>query len=267
LAPASIAKGTPNRAESTRKTLPNGTLSKFIGNAAPSGAGATGESADRAFGPGLAAAGAGATALAAAAAKKNEANIRAGRDMGNAVLFFIRPIIAAFSPRTIARSQTMLVPFQTPFGVTHPLGLPRPIDVENVFGAHRAYFVHNLMPVPSGCLAHFDSSVYRPYMKRLASWLAASELGWSGSAEIGDPARYCLLRDGAPATVPCDLRDELPAPPVVRLESVLRYFDRHHAKAPGFQLFDLLTLVAEDLGASRFASATFGRTWVTAYIR
>jgi hypothetical protein len=123
------------------------------------------------------------------------------------------------------------------------------------------------MPVPGGCLAYFDGTVYRPYLRRLVAWLSVSELGWSGPAESGDPARYCLLRDGAPAVVPFDLRDELPSPPSVRLESVLRYFDRNRAKVPKFQLFDLLTLVAEDLGAIRFAAATASRSWVADFIR
>jgi hypothetical protein len=160
----------------------------------------------------------------------------------------------------------MLVPFPTPFGVTHPLGLPRPIDAENVFGARRFFFAHNLMPVPAGCLAHFDASVYRPYAKRLVKWLSIAEFGWTGPVELGDPARYCLLRDGAPAAVPADLCDELPAPPSVRLKALLLYFDRHHAKVPDFQLFDLLTLVAEDLGPTRFSAATADSPWVGDYI-
>lgn len=161
----------------------------------------------------------------------------------------------------------MLVPFQPPFGVTHPLGLPRPIDVQNVFGAQAWFFAENLMPVPSGCLAHFDGAVYRPYLKRLVGWLAVSELGWSGPAEVGDPARYCLLREGAPAGIPPDLREELPDPPAVKLETVLRHLDRHHPGAPALELFDLLTLIAEDLGPTRFAAVTAGRGWVADYIR
>jgi hypothetical protein len=160
----------------------------------------------------------------------------------------------------------MIVPFQTPFGVTHPLGVPRPIDVENFFGARRVYFAHNLMPVPSGCLAPFDGLAYRPYLKRLVAWLATAEFGWKGFAAVGEPARYCLLRDGAPAVVPPDLREELPEPPRVHLDSVLRHFARHHAQAPGFQLFDLLTLIAEDLGPERFAAATARHPWVAAYV-
>lgn len=161
----------------------------------------------------------------------------------------------------------MLVPFQTPFGVTHPLGLPRPIDVENFFGAQRHFFAHNLMPVPTGCLAHFDPAVYRPYAKRVAAWLASADFGWSGPVELGDPPRYCFLRDGAPAPVPADLRDELPPPPHVRLRAVLGHFDRHHADAPALQLLDLLTLLKEDLGPRRFAAATAGRGWVAEYLR
>lgn len=161
----------------------------------------------------------------------------------------------------------MLVPFQTPFGVTHPLGLPRPVDVENFFGARRLFFAHNLMPVPCGCLAHFDQAVYRPYAKRLVAWLAAAEFGWSGPAQVGDPPRYCLVRDGAPATVPDDLRDEFPPPPAVRLEAVLGHFDRCHASVPALQLLDLLTLLAEDLGAKRFSAATAARPWVQQYLR
>jgi len=161
----------------------------------------------------------------------------------------------------------MLVPFQPPFGVTHPLGLPRPFDANNVFGARRSFFARNLMPVPSGCLAHFDGAVYRPYARRLVAWLAVAELGWSAPVEIGDPAHYCLLRDGAPTVIPADLRDELPVPPAVRLVQVLRHFDRCRDGIPDFQLFDLLTLVAEDLGPARFAAATANHPWVSAYIR
>jgi len=161
----------------------------------------------------------------------------------------------------------MLVPFQTPFGVTHPLGVPRPIDVENFFGARRQYFARNLMPVPTGCLAPFDGAVYRPYVKQLVAWLAAADYGWSGPAQIGDPPRYCLLRGGAPAGVPEDLCDEIPPPPAVRLEAVLAHFDRNHAKAPALQLLDLLTLVAEDLGTRRFTAATASRPWVQLYMR
>jgi hypothetical protein len=161
----------------------------------------------------------------------------------------------------------MLVPFHTPFGVTHPLGLPRPVDVDNIFGAQRSFFAHNLMPVPTGCLAHFDGAVYRPYMKRLVAWLAEAEFGWAGPAELGDPPRYCLLRDGAPAVIPEDLRDEFAAPPVVRLETVLNYFDKNHGKVATLQLLDVLTLISEDLGPSRFAIATSGRAWVAEYLR
>ncbi|MGH7996469.1 MAG: hypothetical protein ACREFX_08970 [Opitutaceae bacterium] len=161
----------------------------------------------------------------------------------------------------------MLVPFQPPFGVTHPLGLPRPIDTDNFFGTRRSFFAQNLMPVPTGCLAHFDGAVYRPYAKRLVAWLAAAEFGWTGPADLGDPPRYCLLRDGAPAKVPEDLREELPAPPAVPLETILEHFDRHHAKAPALQLLDLLTLISEDLGPRRFTAAIAGRSWVSEYLR
>ena len=47
------------------------------------------------------------------------------------------------------------------FGITHPLGLPRPVDPENVFGAKIRFFAINAMPVPTGCLEHFDEAVYR----------------------------------------------------------------------------------------------------------
>lgn len=153
------------------------------------------------------------------------------------------------------------------FGITHPLGLPRPLDPDNFFGAKPVFFARNLMPVPTGCLAHFDLAVYRPYVKSVVALLADLEPGWAGPGIVDDPPRYCLVRDGMPALLPPDLRGLLPEPPKVRLETVLSHFDRTHHQAPALQLLDLLTLVAEDLGAARFAAATAVRPWVKEFLR
>lgn len=155
----------------------------------------------------------------------------------------------------------------SPFGVTHPLGLPRPIDRDNFFGAQARYFTANLMPVPTGCLAYFDGSVYRPHAAVIAGLLAELEPGWGTLAVVGDPPRYCLLRDGFPCEVPSEFQHLLPEPPRVRLETVLEHFDRCRKVAPPMQLLDILTLVAEDLGQARFASATAGHPWVAEYLR
>jgi hypothetical protein len=154
-----------------------------------------------------------------------------------------------------------------PFGVTHPLGLPRPIDVDNFFGAKSRYFAENMMPIPSGCLAHFDTEVYRPYVKELVEALNCREFGWSGPAITEDPPRYCLLRDGSPARIPHDLAQELPEPPRIGFEQVLSYFDRNHVWAAPMQLLDVLTLASEDLGPERFAAATAGHPWVAEFMR
>ena len=87
------------------------------------------------------------------------------------------------------------------------------------------------MPIPTGCLAHFDGAVYRPYVRKLVTCLGRMELGWSGPARLEDPPRYCLLRDGAPTDIPEDLRGQLPVPPRVSLHAVLSHFDRHHGNA------------------------------------
>ena len=153
------------------------------------------------------------------------------------------------------------------FGASHPLGVPRPIDTANFFGVRRDFFIHNLMPVPGGCLAHFDAAVYRPYARRLAGWLGGAHAGWSGPVDVGEPARYCLLRYGAPTAVPASRRDEMPVPPAVPLREVLRQLDSTHARQADFQLFDLLAMIAEDLGTSRFAAVTASHDWVAAYFR
>ena len=54
------------------------------------------------------------------------------------------------------------------------------------------------MPVPTGCLAHFDLAVYRPYMKSIVRLLADLETGWDGPGFLDDPPRYCLVRAGMP---------------------------------------------------------------------
>lgn len=156
---------------------------------------------------------------------------------------------------------------ESPFGITHPLGLPRPLDPDNFFGARALFFARNLMPVPTGCLAHFDLTVYRPYVKSIVALLADVEPGWEGPGFMDEPPRYCLVRDGMPAHLPPDLGVVLPEPPRVRLEAVLSHFDRTHAHAPALQLLDLLTLIAEDLGAVRFTAATQHRPWVKEFLR
>ena len=154
-----------------------------------------------------------------------------------------------------------------PFAITHPLGLPRPVDVDNFFGAKARYFAENLMPIPTGCLAFFDTNIYRPYVRRIVTLLNRHEFGWSGPALAEDPPRYCLLRDGAPSAVPPDLALELPEPPRVTLEEVLTYFDRNHVWSAPMQLLDVLTLVSEDLGPERFAAVAAAHPWLADFMR
>ena len=59
----------------------------------------------------------------------------------------------------------------------------------------------------------------------------------------------------------------MPVPPVVPLREVLRQLDDIHARLADFQLFDLLAMIAEDLGANRFAAVTAPHEWVAAYFR
>lgn len=153
------------------------------------------------------------------------------------------------------------------FGITHPLGLPRPLDPDNFFGVKPVFFARNLMPVPTGCLAHFDRAVYRPYVRSLVVFLSDLEGGWEGPGFIDDPPRYCLVRDGMPAALPNDLRAVVPEPPKVRLESVLRHFDATHKEAPALQLLDLLSVISEDIGPARFAAFTGSRSWVREFLR
>jgi len=156
---------------------------------------------------------------------------------------------------------------QPPFGVTHPLGLPRPIDPDNFFGAQSLFFYRNSMPIPTGCMAHFDAAVYRPYLERLVAFLSGLELGWSGPVLLEDPPRYCLLRDGVPTEIPEDLRSEMPEPPRVSLAAILTHFDRHHGSVVPMQLLDLLTLVGEDIGPVKFAAVAARRPWVSEFLR
>ncbi len=153
------------------------------------------------------------------------------------------------------------------FGITHPLGLPRPIDAENFFGVKLLFFARNQMPIPTGCLADFDGAVYRPYVQRIVENLNRLEFGWSGPMVLDGPPRYCLLRDGVPATVPVDLRPLIPEPPRVRFAEILQHFDRRHSAAAPMQLLDVLTLVSEDLGRQKFAAATAGHPWVAEFMR
>jgi hypothetical protein len=162
----------------------------------------------------------------------------------------------------------MFLPEPIPaFGITHPLGLPRPVDPENFFGAKPLFFARNLMPVPTGCLDYFDSAVYRPYVRSLVAFLNAHELGWGGPAIIDGPSRYCLLRGGVPASVPADLRPLLPEPPKISLRRVLNRVAETHATTNSLQLLDVLTLVSEDLGPEKFALATLDYPWVAAFMR
>jgi hypothetical protein len=157
--------------------------------------------------------------------------------------------------------------FFSPFGITHPLGLPRPISPGNLFGAKLPYFAFNLMPVPTGCLAHFDGAVYEPYMKRLVASLALREFGWTGPVVMDDPARYCLLRDGEPSEIPVDLIPFLPPPPRVALETVLSYFGEARGSVSPLHLLDVLTLIREDIGAVKFASVAAAHPWVSEFMR
>lgn len=162
----------------------------------------------------------------------------------------------------------MFLPSDQPvFGITHPLGLPRPLDPENFFGAKAQFFAFNQMPIPGGCLAHFDGAVYRPYLNDLLSHLAAQEPGWDGLARLDQPPRYCLLRDGVPSSIPLPFRSTMPTPPQVRLEGVLTHLGRHHGEESSFELLDLLTLISEDLGPYRFAAATAKHAWVADFMR
>jgi hypothetical protein len=147
------------------------------------------------------------------------------------------------------------------------LGLPRPIDPENFFGAQSLFFSRNAMPIPTGCLAHFDEAVYRPYLERLVAFLGRLELGWSGPVQLEDPPRYCLLRDGVPTEIPEDLRAEMPEPPRVSLSALFGHFDRHHGSVVPMQLLDLLTLVSEDIGPVKFAAVAARRPWVAEFMR
>jgi hypothetical protein len=156
----------------------------------------------------------------------------------------------------------------TIFGATHPLGLPRPIDPDNFFGARAMYFARNLMPIPTGCLDHFDTAVYRPYLESLVTFLGALDFGWSGPGFMSDPPRYCLLRDGVPTEVPVNIRGLLPEPPRVRLNDVLEYFDTTRGGPSAvMQMLDIFTMVTEDLGSARFEAATANHPWVAELMR
>ena len=154
-----------------------------------------------------------------------------------------------------------------PFGVTHPIGLPRPIDLDNFFGARTEYFARNAMPIPTGCLDHFDGAVYRPYVEGIVAFLNGVAPGWSGPAVIHDPPRYCLLRAGAAAHVPIEVRPFLPAPPRVPLASVLDYFAQNRRQVAQIQLLDVISIVSEDLGPVKFAAAVVPHPWVGELMR
>ena len=154
-----------------------------------------------------------------------------------------------------------------PFEVTDPLGFPRPIREENVFGSRLEVFAENLMPAPSGFLIHFHHELFWPYAQLVSSALQRRETGWEAPRLAVDPPRYCFIRDGVPTRIPSDLRGELPPAPAVTLEQVLAFFDMNHAWAEPLQLLDLLTLVLEDLGPARFAVVTANHPWVAEFMR
>jgi len=162
----------------------------------------------------------------------------------------------------------MFLPDPPPaFGITDPLGLPRPVDPDNFFGAKPLFFARNLMPVPTGCLDYFDAAVYRPYVKGLVALLNTHEFDWSGPEIIEGPPRYCLFRAGVPASVPADLRPLLPDPPRVSLRQVLDQVAETQMSANSLQLLDVLTITCEDLGPDKFAAATSDYPWVAAFMR
>ncbi len=162
----------------------------------------------------------------------------------------------------------MFTPNDVPlFGITHPLGLPRPVDCENIFGAKIEFFSRNAMPVPYGSLGHFDTAVYRPYVRRLAAFLARREPGWSDAGVLDEPPRYCLFRNGRPAEVPGELEALLPQPPRVSLDAMFSHLDRCHTRAQPLQLLDILTLIREDAGLEKFSAAAAGHPWVAEFMR
>jgi hypothetical protein len=161
-----------------------------------------------------------------------------------------------------------LRPPPTIFGVTHPLGLPRPIDAENIFGARVQYFARNMMPIPTGCLDHFDAAVYRPYVSSLVSFLGALDFGWTGPAFISDPPRYCLLRDGIPTDVPANMRGLMPDPPKVKFVDILDHFNSTRGGAGAMlQILDIFSMVEEDIGTAKFQAATEDYPWVAEMMR
>jgi hypothetical protein len=161
-----------------------------------------------------------------------------------------------------------LRPLPTIFGVTHPLGLPRPIDPDNFFGARGEYFARNIMPVPTGCLDHFDEAVYRPHVRNIVGFLGALDFGWSGPGFISDPPRYCLMRDGIPTEVPQGIRSLIPEPPRVKLADVLDHFDvTRGGRGAVLQMLDILTMVSEDIDPAKFAAAIAGHPWVAELMR
>lgn len=155
----------------------------------------------------------------------------------------------------------------SPFQATDPLGLPRPVDPANIFGARLAYFVRNRMPVPTGCLAHFDRATYRPYLTRIVGILAYQGAGWGGPVILPDPPRYALIRAGVPAEIPEDLIALLPQPPRVSLHDLLEHFSREYSKSRPPQLLDVLSLIREDMGAIKFAFASAEHAWVAEAMR
>ena len=154
-----------------------------------------------------------------------------------------------------------------PFEVTDPLGFPRPIREDNVFGSRLDLFADNLMPQPSGFLVHFHDEVFWPYVLRIAQSLQQMELGWEAPKLAQDPPRYCFVREGAPTRIPVDLRASLEPAPTVTVEELLTFFDVNHAWAEPMPLLDLLTVIREDLGAERFGAVTARHPWVAEFMR
>ena len=154
-----------------------------------------------------------------------------------------------------------------PFRAADPLGLPRPVDPENVFGAKMQFFMENKMPVPNGCLAHFDRTVYRPFLKRVVEVLSARERGWFGPLVMGVPPRYVILRDWAPADIDEERAALLPPPPRVPIRELFAYLGQHYRQSRPPQLLDVLTLIREDLGPIKFESVSADHAWVAEAMR
>jgi hypothetical protein len=154
-----------------------------------------------------------------------------------------------------------------PFAATDPLGVPRPLDPRNVFGATRRGFAANAMPVPGGCLAYFDSDIYRPYAHEALRQVRQHGGRWDRLAVADDPPRYCFLCDGEPAAISEAFRRFLPPPPAVSIEDLASYFRINHRWASAPQLLDLLGILAEDVPPESFARLCHDHPWIPEFMR